>query len=132
MAAAPAHDRGVERLGLHHLGRAPAIGLLVVLALDLLDAAAEADVIEHLRPLEFPGIARRQPVLRRLGLPAVVDHLPEQAMVVTDAIAVGGHPQAGHALHETGREPPQAAIAERRVRFDLHQPIVVDAQLRQR
>ncbi len=132
MAPPPTHHRGVEGLGLHGLGRTPVAARNALFVLDLVDAAAEADVVEHLGPLELPGIARGQPVLRRLGLPAVLDQLAEQAVVVADAIAVGGHRQAGHALHETGGQAAQPAVAQRRVGLDGPQPLQVHAQLVER
>ena len=65
-------------------------------------------------------------------LPAVTDHLLEQAVVVADAEAVGRDAEARHALHEAGGQPPEAAIAERRVRLQRAQPIEVHAELGER
>ena len=65
-------------------------------------------------------------------LPAVLDHLAEQAVVVADAVAVGGDAERRHALHEAGGEPAEAAIAERGVGLELAQPVEVDAELAQR
>ena len=77
--------------------------------------AAEVDVVDHLGPLELPRVAERQPVLRIFLLPAVLDDLAEQAVVVADAVAVGGDAERRHAFHEAGGEPAEAAVAERRV-----------------
>ncbi len=41
--------------------------------------------------LELPGVAVREPVVRHFFLPAVMDALLEQAVVVADAIAEGGN-----------------------------------------
>ena len=82
-----------------------------------LHPAAEADGVVDVGALELPGIAERQPGLRIFLLPAVPDHLLEQAVVVADAEAVGGDAQARHALHEAGGQPPETAIAQRRIRL---------------
>ena len=78
------------------------------------------------------GIAVGEPVLRRLLLPAVANDLAEQAVVVADAVAVRGDLKGRHAVHETGGEAAEAAVAERRVRFDPPKFGQVDAELVQR
>jgi len=127
--APPARDRRVVGDGDHMLRRPPGEFLPVIAA--RLDAPTKADVISDLRPLELPGIAELQPVLRALGLPAVAHHLAEQAMVVADAVAEAGEAHRRHALHVAGGEPSQAAIAERRVGFDIPDRIEADAELGQ-
>ena len=119
MLALPTDDRRVVGNRVYDLERVPDVlqrhGFR--LAADLLDEAAEADRVDDFGSLEFPGIAVGQPVLRRLMLPAVRDHLAEQPMLVADAVAVGGQSDRGHGLHEAGGKATQAAVAERRVRF---------------
>src|SRR6266481_10041795 len=94
---------------------------VVSLGFDIFDAAAEMHVIDHLRPLEFPGVAVAQPFIGIFLLPALRDDLAEQAEIVTDAIADGRNGERRHALHEAGRKPSQAAIAERRIRLAFTQ-----------
>jgi hypothetical protein len=65
-------------------------------------------------------------------LPALRDDLAEQAEIVADAVADGGNRQRRHALHEARREPPEAAIAERRVRLAFAQIGQVDAEIAER
>ena len=54
-------------------------------------------------------------------------------MVVANAEAVGGNAETGHALHEAGGQPSEAAVAQRRIRlhgtqaFEVH-PAVRPAQ----
>ena len=132
MCPRPADDRRVVGDRLDRLARLPDMAHVVALARDRLDPAAEADRIIAFGPLEFPGIAEREPVLRRLLLPAVANDLPEQAVVVADAVAVRGDRQGRHAVHETGGEPAEAAIAERGVRLEPAQHGEIDAELRQR
>ena len=99
-----------------------------MLAVDL-HAAAEVDVVADLGSFELPGIAEIQPGLGLLLLPAVGQHLAEQAMLVADAIAMRGNVEAGHAFHEACRQASEAAVAERRVRLQGNDPLQVDAQL---
>src|ERR1700742_2295909 len=87
----------------------------------VLDAASEMHMIGDFRPLEFPGVAEREPDVGIFLLPAVAEDLPEQAEIVADAVADRGDRKRRHALHEAGGEPSEAAIAERRVRLALPQ-----------
>ena len=81
---------------------------------------------------KLPGIAEIQPVLGIFVLPAVADGLAEQAVVVADAIAVGGDRQRRHALHETGGEAAEAAIAQRCVGLDVAQLVEIDVEAGER
>src|SRR6266852_3944822 len=94
--AAPADDRRVVGYRLHGFRRMPdrAVASLVV---GMLDAAAEMDVMDHFGPLEFPGVAEREPDVRIFLLPAMIEDLPEQAEIVTDAIADRGDRKRRHA-----------------------------------
>ncbi len=132
VAAAPAGDRRVVGDGGDRFRRVPLVPRRAAAVVDRVDGAAEADRVGHLGPLEFPGVAGRQPVLGHFVLPAVLQHLAEDAVVVADAVAVRGNRQRGHALHEAGGEAPEAAVAERGVRLDRAQLVEIDAQLAQR
>ncbi len=129
--AAPADDRRVVGDRLHGFAGTPdrAVAALVV---DMLDAAAEMHVVDHLRPLKFPRIAEAQPFVRIFLLPALRDDLAEQAEIVADAVADGRNGQRGHALHEAGRQPPEAAIAERGVGLAFAQVGEADAEIAER
>ncbi|MGY3455157.1 hypothetical protein ACVWW5_000607 [Bradyrhizobium sp. LM3.4] len=98
---------------------------VAALVVDMLDAAAEIDVIDHFRPLQFPGVAEAEPFVRIFLLPTLIDDLAEQAVIITDAVSDRGDRQRRHAFHEAGGEAAEAAIAERGVRLAF-------AQLRQR
>jgi hypothetical protein len=99
---------------------------------DGFDAAAEADRVHHFRPLELPGVAEIQPVFGLLLLPAIDDGLAEQAVLVADAIAMGGDAQGRHAFHEARRQTTEAAVAERRIGLQQANAFKVDAQFGQR
>ena len=114
-AAAPADGGRVVGDRLDRLGRVPDMPHRRLRHRHRLDRAAEADRIAHLRPVEFPRIAQRQPVLGIFVLPAVLHHLAEQPVLIADAVAVGGDVQRRHAFHEARGQPTEAAIAERRV-----------------
>ncbi len=105
-------------------GRAVAAALVA-----MFDMAAEVDVIDHLRPLEFPGVAAAEPLVRIFVLPAVRDDLAEQAEIVTDAVTDGGDSKRRHALHEAGREPPKTAIAECGIGLAFAQLAKADAEI---
>ena len=132
VAAAPAHHRRVIGNGLHRLGRLPDMAGDVVLARNLLHRSAEAYVVQHFRPFEFPWIAVGEPGFGEFLLPAILDRLAEQPVIVADAVAIGRHRQGCQALHVAGREPAEAAIAEGCVRLDHPEPVEVDAKLLQR
>jgi hypothetical protein len=129
--AAPADDRGVVGNRLDGLAGMPdrAVAALVV---DMLDGAAEMHVVDHFRPLEFPGVAQAQPDVGVFLLPAIVDDLAEQAEIIADAVAHRGDGKCRHALHEAGGKPSEAAIAQRRIRLALPQRIEADAEIAER
>ena len=130
--AAPADDRRVAGGGDELFGRLP-LALLLVADFDAgHDLSAEADLIGRLAPPELPRVAVLEPVFRQFHLPAVLDLLAEQAVIVADAIAIGGNAEARHALHEAGGKPPEAAIAQRRVRLQCRNQVDVDVEVLER
>ena len=60
-----------------------------------------------------------QPGFRQFHLPAIIEPLAEHAVHIADAVAVGGDVEAGEAFHEASREPPEPAVAERRVGLQI-------------
>src|SRR3954449_9626109 len=124
--AAPADDRGVVSHGYDRPVGAPYRPHLSGCDRHHLDPAAERDVVYDFRPREFPRIAEGQPVLGEFLLPPVADHLPEQPVIVADAVAEGRDPAARHALHQTGSEPAETAITERGIGFGAAHPVEID------
>ncbi len=126
------------------------------------DRRVEGDGVDRLRPASrrgapcrrrrrWPRPCRRSRCRRRLRgrsnsqglpkesqssgiflLPAVLDDLAEQAVVVADAVAIGGDREGRHAFHEAGREAAEAAIAQRGVGLDLAQLLEIDVEAVQR
>ena len=82
--------------------------------------------------VQFPRVAVREPVLRQFVLPAVVDALLEQAVLVADAVAIGRDAERRQAVHVAGGEPAEPAIAERGIGLDVAQPIEIGAEAFQR
>ena len=58
--------------------------------------------------------------------------LAEHAVFVADAVAHARHAQRGHRIEEAGRQPAEAAVAQRRVGLALGQRVDVDAEVGQR
>jgi len=129
--AAPADDRRVVGHRLDGFGRMPN-GAVAAVVVDMLDMAAEVDVVDHLRPLEFPRVAVAEPFVRIFLLPAMRYDLAEQAEIVADAVADRRNRERRHALHKAGGEPPEAAIAEGRVRLAFAQVRQIDAEVAKR
>ena len=130
--AAPADDRRVVGDRFDRLGGMPDVVGALVVALDHFDPTAEADGVVVFGADEFPRIAVDEPVLGGFLLPAAADDLPEQAVVVADAIAMRGDGERRHAVHEAGGETPEAAVAERGVGLDPAQIGEVDAEFIER
>ena len=126
--AAPAHHGNVIGHGFDGFGRMPCVARDTIGRFDDLHGSAKADVVGDLGARELPGIAEGEPVLRIFVLPAVLDDLPEQAVIVADAVAVGRNRQGRHAFHEAGSKPAEAAVAEGGIGLDLAQAVEVDAK----
>src|SRR5262249_43060851 len=130
--AAPSHDRNIIGDSLEGFGRMPHRAFDACGRHRRLNATTEVDIVDHFWPRELPWIAEGQPFLRVLLLPAIPDDLAEQSVVVTDPVTVSRNSEARHALEETGGEPPEAAMAKRRVRLNGSQPIQIDTQIPER
>src|SRR5690349_7188437 len=71
-------------------------------------------------------------MLQMLLLPAVLDHLPEKAMVIADPVTAAGNAEARHALHKAGGQPTETAIAEGRIGFGVAHPARIDTEIAER
>src|SRR6266702_7451014 len=91
-------------------------------------APAEMHHVLDLGPRKLPWIARAQPVIRRLDLLAVDNLLTEHAVFVTDAVAEARNAERRHRIEEAGRQPAEAAVAERGVRLDIGERFHVHAE----
>ena len=84
-----------------------------------LERHVELHLDGFVRSRHFPRIRPGEPVVGLFGLPAVADALPENAIVVAQAIAHAGNTECRHRIEKTRRQPAQAAVAEAGVRFFL-------------
>ncbi len=109
-----AGNHHVAGLGRHFAGRAPG-----GLAGSMFDPAAEAYRVAHAAAREFPGGAVLQPRVRVFDLTAVLDLLREHAVFIADAVAERRQAERGHRIEETRRQPPQAAVAQGGVGFQV-------------
>ena len=96
------------------------------------DLALEADQIGAFGARKLPGMRLAQPVLRGLDLTAPLEQLAEQAVLIADPVAIGRAADRRHRFHETGRQPPQAAIPKRGIRFIADQCPQIHADRRHR
>ena len=80
--------------------------------------------------LDLHGVARAAPPprgragaasCRALDLVAVLDLLAEHAVLVAQAVAVGGNLHRGQRVDEAGGQPAEAAVAQAGVRLRLGQ-----------
>ena len=69
-----------------------------------------------------------QPVLGLLALPAVLERLPEQPVLVANAVAVRGEAHGRHGVEEAGGETAETAVAERGIGLVGEERAVVDAE----
>jgi hypothetical protein len=83
------------------------------------DATAEADGLRVFVPRQLPRIAEVQPVVVLFDLAAAVDALLEHPEVVADTVADGRQLQRRERIHEAGREPAEASVAEAGIAFAL-------------
>mmetsp|Transcript_40127 Transcript_40127/g.103876 ORF Transcript_40127/g.103876 Transcript_40127/m.103876 type:complete len:708 (-) Transcript_40127:720-2843(-) len=93
------------------------------------DVAVVLDVVGDLRALDLPRVAEVEPVVRLLVLEAVLDGLPEHAVLVADTVAPGGQVESGHGVQKARCQAAQTAIAKRGVALLLHDGLQVVAHL---
>ena len=132
LAAAVARDEHVARDG-QDGGVVLELGVAVAEVVPVfLHAAAEAYLDRVLIARDEPALGRALPVVRRLGLAAVLYLLLEDAELVADGIARRRDALGGHGVHIAGGETAEAAVAEARVGLRLKNVARVAAHVLQR
>ena len=112
-AVAEARDHVVVGDAEHVPSGDPARALDAVLVDVLLGVTAEVHLDGGLRVRELPRGAQPQPRVRALDLAAVlVEGLPEDAVLVADAVADAGHVHGGQRVDEAGGQPAETAVAQ--------------------
>jgi hypothetical protein len=124
--AAEADNRSVERDADQRRGAA---GNQFHFAPVHLERATELDLHGFAGTSHLPRILMVQPVVRIFALPAVLDRLPEHAVLVAQAIARRRQLHRSHRIEEAGGEPSEAAVAQAGIGFLLDQPEPVEAGL---
>ncbi len=132
IGAAPADDRRVVGDGPDRFRGVPDMAQTAGVRCDGFDPSAIGDIVGNLGPLEFPGVRERQPLLGEFLLPAVLDDLAEQPVIIADAVTVSRQAEASHALHEARGEPAEAAVSESGIGLDRAHLIVIDAEVAER
>ena len=92
----------------------------------------QRDGVASRRTRDFPRIDGAQPVVGALDLRTVANHLPENAVLVAQAVADGRVLERGERVDEAGREPAQAAVAESCIGLFLDHRIEIPSLLLQR
>ena len=91
--------------------------------------AVELHRVQYFRAGKFPGVAVAQPVFRMFHLMAVFDALLEHPVFIADPVTVARQAQGGHGIQEAGGQPAQAAVAQRRIRFQGANRFQIQVQL---
>src|SRR5262249_7292756 len=127
----PARDRNVVRYGENSFAGVPKRMCRAIVPAKVFDSASESDGIRRGAIGELPWVAVGKPLFGPLLLPTSVKALLEQAVLVVDAVAIGGDSDSGHAVHEAGGEPSETAVAESRIGLDFPQTIEINAKFAQ-
>ena len=116
--AAVADHRPVERNAEQDRGP-PGDGLQLARA--QLERSVELHFDGFLQPRHFPGVLPAQPVVRLLDLPAVLDRLPEDAVLVAQAVTHRRQGKGRHGVKKARGQAPEPAVAEAGIGLRLDQ-----------
>jgi hypothetical protein len=92
-----------------------------------LERAAELDLHHVVRPRDLPRIGPPQPVVRLLQLPAVLNRLPEHAVLIAQPVAHGRKLHRRHRVEKARGEAAEPAVAQPGVGLLLEQGKPVEA-----
>src|SRR5437899_1788479 len=121
-----ANNRNVSRDTDHHAPIDPARHPLAVI-----DTAIDWDDARLIRALNLPRGPVRTPEVRAFFLIAIVNFLPEQAVVVVNTIAIAWHPEGGERIEKTRRQATKPAIAQGWVTLALAQLFEINPHAQQ-
>ncbi len=94
-----------------------------------LGAATERDRLRGLGVRELPRRAHAQPGIRLLDLLTIDEGLPEDPVLVADAVPDRRHTHGGERIDEAGSQTPEPAVTEAGFDLDLAHVIHRDAAL---
>src|SRR6266446_2300476 len=121
-----ANNRNISGDTDHHAPIDPARYPLAVI-----DTAIDWDDARLIRALDLPRCPIRTPEVRAFFLIAVVNFLPEQAVIVVNAIAVARHPEGRQGIEKTRRQATKPAIAQGWITLALAQLFEIDPHAQQ-
>ena len=136
--------QGVDRLALvacdEHISRhggdggvADMLGVVMAVIIPVRDyMSAKAHLDGFVRARDEPALGCRAPVVGDLGLPAVLNFLPEDAQLIAYRVARCGDAERRHGVHVAGGEPAEAAVAEPCVVFLLENVACVSSKVTER
>ncbi len=90
------------------------------------ERAVEPYLHSFLRTSDLPRVLAPEPMVRLFLLPAITDKLLEDAVLVAQPVAHGRQLHRRHRVEETGRQPPEPAIAEARIGLLLEHAEPID------
>ena len=96
------------------------------------DLAAETHLDLVLVARNQPALGCDAPVVGRLGLLPVTEHLTEDAQLIADGIARSLNAERGHAVHVAGGQSAQTAVSEPGIRLRLKDIGSLEAKILQR
>src|SRR4029077_8866349 len=99
--------------------------------LAVIDTAIDWDDARLIRALNLPCCPIRTPEIRAFFLTAVVNFLPEQAVVVVNTIAIAWHPEGRERIEKTPRQATKPAIAQGWITLALAQLFEIDSHAQQ-
>ncbi len=103
---------------------------MVVLVVPVLgQVALEVDVDNSVGLLNKPAFAAGEPVVGKLGLPAVLDLLLENAVLIADRVAHSGISVGSETVQIAGGKSAQTAVSKTCVRLILIDTVKVDIPL---
>src|SRR5262249_40511378 len=77
-----------------------------------LERAVKLDLHGLVRTRHFPRVRAAEPVIRLLVLPAVLNRLFEDPVLISQAVPHGRNLHRGHGVDKASRQPPQPAVAQ--------------------
>ena len=113
-----AEDRNIIRDGFEHLPVRPDRLFAAAGVGNVFDPSIDEYGHGVFRANHFPRVAQLQPVVGALPLPAVLEFLAEDSVLIAQAVSVGRQLHRCHRVEEAGRQTTQTAIAE--PGFNIH------------
>ena len=112
-----------------YCGVVDVLEVVVVILPVLVDLTIEVYLDSLVGNRNEPSAAAGEPVIGKLGLPAVNDLLLEDTVLITDRVTGSGIVAGSEAVHVAGCKSAQTAVAEACVRFLVVNAVYLDAHI---